>query len=91
MSGPAFDEPAPHPCKNHPMRESVEPIAHRRCAECKQYAIDGYADYMIKRDKDWQNTYDPRNDSTPDGRNIRTAEANHRMLTNIARDRSEPK
>ena len=49
MSGPAFDEPA---CKRHPDRAAVEPVAFRRCEECKQYALDGYADAMIKRDKD---------------------------------------
>ena len=48
MTFPAFDEPA---CKRHPDRAAVDPVAFRRCAECKQYALDGYADYHIKRDK----------------------------------------
>ena len=46
---PAFDEPA---CRNHPDRAALDPVAFRRCAECRQYALDGYVYAMIKRDKE---------------------------------------
>ncbi len=99
MSGPAFDEglpkrdywgePLPYRCKKHADRVAVEPIAHRRCWQCMEHAINGYADAMIKRDKEWQSYYDSRNDTDIGGRNIRTTEATHAALSRISKEKPE--
>lgn len=79
MTTPAFDEVTltTYVCRKHPDRLAVEPIAHRRCSACQIEAQARYVDDGIKRSRDWQFTYDSRDDMTPDGRNIRTATANH--------------
>ena len=73
---PAFDEEAlpQYVCRKHPERLAVEPIAYRRCAACKVSAMDRYAENI---GRNWQHTYDTRDDMSVDGRNIRTATANH--------------
>ena len=88
---PAFDEVAltTYVCRKHPDRLAVEPIAHRRCSACQIDAQRRYADDGIKRDRDWRFTYDSRDDMTPDGRNIRTATANH--ATHMAKINEEGK
>ena len=37
-------------CSRHPDRESIEPIAYRRCAECKGDATAWYADHRGEPD-----------------------------------------
>lgn len=50
---PAFDEAVitVYPCRNHPDRVAVEPLAFRRCEECQADALNAYGDAMVKRDK----------------------------------------
>ena len=76
---PAFDETVlpQYVCRKHPDRLAVEPIAHRRCSACQIDAQARYVDDGIKRSRDWRFTYDSRDDMSTDGRNIRTATANH--------------
>ena len=55
------------------------------CERCEIAWNNGVA--SMKRSL-WPN-YDERMDTTPDGRNIRTTEATHRMLTRIAKEKPE--
>ena len=42
--------PPPHPCRHHPLVESVAPIALRLCAECLENAHRAYANYDAARE-----------------------------------------
>lgn len=85
---PAFDEPA---CKKHHDRAAVDPVAFRRCAECQQYALDGYADAMIKRDNEkWYTSNEWDTDTA--GRPLRgpgSREEAHRKHTQARKDENE--
>lgn len=93
MTTSAFDETElpQYVCKKHPDRLVVEPIAYRRCQQCKVEAQSTYADAMMKRDKErWYTSsqWDTDTSAAP-LRGVGSREWQHKQHTIAAKDKDE--